>query len=118
MNEAARIVTKAGEAAASPHLTRAAVSARYDRELARVTAADYVDAGSFLEEFHGRELCVDLHGWLTHHGATGLRRKSLEQELAAAVVEVYREVPAPDGLDDFRDLANAVRSLAGLPPLG
>lgn len=117
LDEAARLVTKARETASSPHLTPASIGARYDDQLARVTAASYLADLRFLEEFNGRELLGAFLAWLQSEHHLSLKRKTFTKELEKAVSIVYRANRSLYGTDDFLDLANGVRGLAGLPAI-
>lgn len=117
LDEAARLVERAGEASKSPHLTPVAVSARYDDQLARVAAASYLADLRFLEEFNGRALLGAFLAWLQREHRVSLRRRTLLRELEKAVPVVYGANRSLYGADDFLDLANGVRALAGMPPI-
>lgn len=117
LDEAARLVTKAQEASTSPHLTPSSVGGRYDAEHARVSAADYMSELRFLEEFHSRDLLNAFHEWLRREHNSRLDRKRLVRELGESVPIVYQRNRSVYGTDDFLDLANGVRALAGLPPI-
>lgn len=117
IREAARVVAKAGEAAASPHLMPAAVGARYDQELARLNEDSYMNALRFLEEFNGKELLAELCGWLGREYRFRLSVDRFTEELRKALPVVYRTNRRLYGTDDFLDLANGDRALAGFPPI-
>lgn len=121
LEEAARLVAKAQETVVSPHLTPLAVGRRYDDELARLSAADYLGDMHFVEEFHGRDLLGALCDWLQHEYKITLSKKAfgklVVQELVKAVPVAYQTNRQLYGTDDFLDLANGVRALAKLPPI-
>ena len=114
--EATRLREAGGRTAVEPHLIGDAVAARFDRHYAEVTAADYLRDLEFLVDFHGRDLLKEFRRWLE---PLGIHRayKSFVGELATALVEVYSENRAIHGTDDFLQLANGVRALAGLSPI-
>ena len=117
LEEAARISATAVDTSRSPHLTAAAIAARYDEHLAALTAPDYLATLRFLEDFDGDELLSALLAWLqTEHRAT-VKRKTLVKELERAVPVAYAANRLVFRTDDFLDLANGVRALAGLAPL-
>lgn len=111
--ETARIVAKAGEAAACPVLAGATVSARYDEILAHITSPTYSAAMQFLEEFSGHDLLCQCQARLCPRVSI----RTLLTELAKALPDVYRAQRDLYGADDFRDLANGERALGGLPPV-
>ena len=117
LDEAARIVMKAQETVASPHLVPSSIGRRYDDEFARVSAAEYLDNLRFLEEFHGKDLLDAFLAWLQREFKSKLSYKYFVKELEAAVPVAYRANRSLYGTDDFLDLANGVRALAGLPPI-
>ncbi len=118
VEEATRLVAAARETTLTAHLATETVERRYDAALARVNAEKYVDELSFLEEFHGRDFIDVFFEWLRQRlGATGLRKKTLIEELQRAVPRAYRSNRMIYGTDDFLDLANGVRALAQLPPV-
>jgi hypothetical protein len=116
VDEVARLVEKAKAAADSPHLTPSAITRRYDQELARTTDHSYLMGMGFVEEFCGRDMLDALHGWL-HERGLRLRKNTFVQALEEAVPIAYRANRQLYGTDDFCDLANGVRALAGLPPV-
>lgn len=113
--EAARILEKASATVASPHLDPDSVGRRYDMELARMSAEDYLRDLRFLEEQNGRELMGAFLGWLQRQHKSRLSWERIEEELPKAAVAAYRANRRLYGTDDFRDLANGVLALAGLP---
>ena len=117
LDEAARLVARAEATVASPHLSPGAVGQRYDDELARLTAADYLRDMTFLEEFHGRDLLGEFCEWLQREHNATLPRKLLIKELEKAAPSAYKANRLLYGTDDFLDLANGVRALAKLPPI-
>lgn len=118
LQEAARLIEMAQETVRSPHLTAAAIGLRYDGELARLRAPAYLDQREYLKDFHGRDLLQSFHRWLqTQRGAAKLSYKTFAKELWTALPSVYKANRALFGTDDFLDLANGVRALAGLPRL-
>jgi hypothetical protein len=70
----------------------------------------------FLIDFHGRDLLKEFRQWLGSHKVP-LSYDRLREELIPAAVQEYEGNRRIYGEDDFRDLANGVRSLAGLAPL-
>jgi len=117
LDEAARLVAKAQATIVSPHLEPLAIGRRYDAELARLTAADYLRDMTFLEEFHGRDLLGALCQWLQQIYRAKLSKKLLVEELEKAVPDAYKANRLLYGTDDFLDLANGVRALAKLPQI-
>jgi hypothetical protein len=117
LEEAARLVAKAQAAATSPHLFPAAAGGRYDAELARVSGNDYVNDLRFLEEFNGRDLLGVFLKWLQSECHFKPSQKLFLRELEKAVPVAYKANRLLYGTDDFLDLANGVRALAGLPPI-
>jgi hypothetical protein len=117
LDEAERIAQKAQETTATPHLTAAQVGARYDAQIARVTDAAYVRDMEFLEEFHGKDLLGALYTWLVQQYGFRQRKESFITELVDAVPIAYQANRRLYGTDDFLDLANGVRALAGLAPI-
>jgi hypothetical protein len=114
--EAERICRAAARTAACADFGRDAVIVLFDTAYAEITADPYVLNMEFLIDFHGRDLLKDFHQWLVSHRVP-LSYKRLRDELIPAAVRQYDGNRAIYGTDDFRDLANGVRSLAGLPPL-
>jgi hypothetical protein len=117
LDEAARLVAKAHEMAASPHLSPASVGALYDGELARVSAPGYLASLAFLEELNGKDLLAAFLGWLRQAHQARLSADQFLDELVKAVPGAYRANRQIFGTDDFLDLANGVRALAKLPPI-
>jgi hypothetical protein len=118
LDEAARLITRAHETASSPHLEPSSIGQRYDKELARISALDYLIHLRFLEEFHGKHLLAVLLEWLQKEYKCPLPAKRLIKSLEEALPAAYSADRSLYGTDDFLDLANGVRALAGLPPLG
>ena len=85
----------------------------FDQTYAEVTADDYVKQREFLIDFHGRDLLKAFHQWLGRRAAPPFY-DTLRRELISAAVRQYGENRAIYGSDDFRDMANGVRLLAGL----
>lgn len=117
LDEAARLVAKVQETSTSPHLEPASIGGLYDGELARVSAAGYLANLEFLEEFNGKDLLRAFHGWLQREHQSRLIPHLFLDELEKAVPIAYQANRLLFGTDDFLDLANGVRALAGLPPL-
>lgn len=115
LEEAARLLERARETVASPHLDPESVGQRYDIELSRVSADDYLRDLRFLEEQNGRELLGGFLGWLQREHKSRLSWKRVEEELPKAAVAAYQANRGLYGTDDFLDLANGVLALAGLP---
>jgi hypothetical protein len=88
----------------------------FDTTYAEVSASSYIEDMKFVIDFHARDLLKAFQEWLASRGfVRGYGRICLD--LIPAVAEQYRDNGAIYGNDDFRDLANGVRSLAGLAPL-
>jgi hypothetical protein len=117
LHEAERLIGKAQETAASPHLTAAALGQRYDQELENARATAYLADLRFLEDFRGKDLLSAFLAWLRREHHSSLSYKRLVTELEQAVPIVYRSNRLVYRTDDFLDLANGVRALAGLPPV-
>jgi hypothetical protein len=88
----------------------------FDAAYAQVTAVDYFAEMEFLIDFHGKDLLKTFQQWLGSRNVP-LSFKGLCDELLPAAVQCYGANRAIYGSDDFRDLANGVRALAGLAPL-
>ncbi len=116
--EAARIATRAQEAAVSEHLAASAVSDRYERVLDSIRTVDYLATGRFLEEMHGKSLLSEFQRWLGGRCGVQLSVRRLVGELSDALPIVYGADRRLFGADDFCDLADGVRAIAGLPALG
>ncbi len=117
LDEGARLVAKAGEARESPHLTPASLGARYDEILTSLTEPAYLAELKFIEDFRGRDLLEAFRLWLAQEHKSKLSYRRFVIELEAAVPTAYRANRQIYGSDDFLDLANGVRALAGLAPL-
>lgn len=117
LGEANRLVTKARATTNSPHLDPSSVGLRYDGELARIQAQSYMNGMQFLEEFHGKELLTDFREWLRQQYKNTPSERLFIRELVKASPVIYQENRKVYGTDDFLDLANGVRALAGLPPV-
>jgi hypothetical protein len=98
-----------------PGFRREAVILLFDTAYAEVTADSYITGMEFLIDFHGRDLLKAFQQWLGSRKVP-LSHKRLCDELIPAAVRQYEGNRAIYGKDDFRDLANGVRSLAGLAP--
>ena len=116
-DEAERLVRKAQETAASPHLTLASIGRRYDEALAEVNATAYTTELRFIEDFHGKDVLGALLIWLQQECGSSLKRERFITELEQAVPVVYGANRSLYRTDDFLDLANGVLALAGSPPL-
>jgi hypothetical protein len=114
--EAERVRQAATHTSVAPQLQRDAVAQWFDRAYAEVTAHDCLVGLECLIDFHGRDLLRAFHQRLASFGIR-LSFDRLLDELIAAVIEEYRDNRSLYGSDDFRDLANGVRSLAGLDPV-
>jgi len=114
--EVERVCSAAAQTAVCPQFRRENVTLLFDSTYAEVTANPYVTEMEFLIDFHGRDLLKELHRWLFSRGVR-LTFDQLRGELIPAVVQEYERNRMLYGQDDFRDLANGVRSLAGLAPL-
>jgi hypothetical protein len=114
--EALRLCQAAAQTAGSPHLEADALVRRSDELHARVTAEEYIANLQFLVDFHGRDLLGEFRSWLEQLGIH-FSYERLVRALIDAVGEVYAANRTIYGSDDFLDLANGVRALAGLPAL-
>lgn len=117
LDEGARLWAKAREASESPHLGPEALGRRYDETLATLSASTYLDELKFTEEFNGRALLHVFLEWMGREYKSRLTLKRFVSELERAVPTAYRSNRLLFRSDDFRDLANGVRALAGLPPV-
>jgi hypothetical protein len=115
--ETDRLVQMAQQTVNSRFLEPSAVDARYDAELARIQAQSYMNNLLFLEDFHGRELIAVFREWLVREFKAAPSPKLLTNELVKAVPVVYQGNRLLYRTDDFLDLANGVRALAGLSAL-
>lgn len=114
--EAERVCRAAAQTAECPSLGRDAIIQLFDSTYAGLTTDAYFEATEFLIDFHGRDLLKAFRDWLSSRGIH-LSYERLCIELIPAAVRQYGEDRAIYGSDDFRDLANGVRALAGLGPL-
>ncbi|HYT92142.1 MAG TPA: hypothetical protein VEL76_25735 [Gemmataceae bacterium] len=114
--ETQRLRDAVAQTMGSPHLEGTAIVRRFDEIYTRVTANEYIANLQFLSDFHGRDLLGEFRRWLGHIGVH-LKYEKLVGELIDAAGEVYAATRAVYTPDDFLDLANGVRALAGLPPL-
>ncbi len=114
--EADRVCQSAADTAACEHFRREAVSTLFDIAHAEITAESYIRDLEFLVDFHGKDLLGAFHQWLASRKIP-LSRPRLGNVLIPAAVDAYREDRTIYGRDDFRDVANGVRALAGLPDL-
>lgn len=114
--EAERVCRAAAQAAECPSLGRDAITQLFDSTYAELTTDAYVKEMEFLIDFHGRDLSKAFRDWLASRGIY-LSYERLCIELIPAAVRQYGEDRAIYGSDDFRDLADGVRALAGLAPL-
>lgn len=114
--EAENLCTVAGQTATCPQFQRAQVGPLFDAAYGEITAAAYIDGMEFLLDYHGRDLLSEFLLWLRARGVR-LSNERLIDELIPALVEEYQINRTLFGRDDFLDLANGVRSLAGLPAL-
>jgi hypothetical protein len=114
--EAERICRAAVQTAECEKLRREAIAALFDETYAGVTTDAYVKEMEFLIDFHGRDLLKAFHQWLGSR-ETPPFYDTLCRELISAAVQQYEVNRTIYGKDDFRNLANAVRALAGLTPL-
>jgi hypothetical protein len=114
--EAERVCRAAAQTAACPSFHRDAVAALFDTTHAEITADSYIKDLEFLIDFHGRDLLKAFRHWLVSFKVP-LSYERLSGELIPTAVRQYAANRAIYGSDDFLDLANGVRSLAGLAPL-
>jgi hypothetical protein len=114
--EAERVRRAAAQTAACESFRRDAVIALFDATHAEITTDAYIERLEFLIDFHGRDLLKALRQWLVSLKVP-LSYERLSTELIPAAVGQYAGDRAIYGKDDFLDLANGVRSLAGLAPL-
>jgi len=117
LDEVARLVDRARDTAEAPELSAVSAGERYDEELERVRGSDYVGEMGFIEEFHGRELLGEFWGWLRQKFGFRRSRAGFVEDLIKAVPGAYQANRRLYGTDDFLDLANGVRALAGAPAL-
>lgn len=116
VDETERLVVKGKETATSPHLTAEAIKDRYDQLLAGVTTSAYFSDLRLLEEFNGRDLFDQFQTVLQARGIC-FSDNYLAERLIEVLPDLYRATPGLFTPDDFRDLANGVRALGGLPAL-
>lgn len=114
--EAERVRLAADRAARCPDFERDSIIHLFDTIYAEITSGDYFEERGFLVDFHGKSLLRNFHRWLESRGTPSFLQTFIP-ELIRAASDVYREDRTVYGRDDFRDLANGVRSLAGLAPL-
>jgi hypothetical protein len=114
--EAERICRAAAQTAECPDLGREAIIHLFDAAYAELTSDLYVNELGFLIDFHGRDLLKAFQQWLAARKVL-LSYDRLSSGLIDAAVREYHGNRSIYGTDDFRDLANGVRSLAGFPPL-
>jgi hypothetical protein len=114
--EAERACLAAAQTAECAAFRREAVILLFETAYAEVTTTSYVGGMEFLIDFHGRDLLKAFHQWLGSRKIP-MSYKRLCDELIPAAVQQYRDNRTIYGNDDFRDLANGARSLAGLAPL-
>ncbi len=114
--EAERVRRAGLQTAECPSLEREAMIRLFDTAYAEVTASSYIEDMEFLIDFHGRDLLKAFQAWLASRRFVRYY-KDLCRDLISAAVRQYGDNRAIYGKDDFRDLANGVRSVAGLAPL-
>lgn len=114
--EAERVCRAAAQTAECPSLGREAIIRLFDTTYAELTTETYIKATEFLIDFHGRDLLKGFRDWLASR-KVHLSYERLCMALTPAAVRQYGENRAIYGTDDFCDLANGVRALAGLAPL-
>jgi hypothetical protein len=114
--EAERVCRAAAHTAECPSFHREVVSALFDAAHAEITAESYIKSLEFLIDFHGRDLLKAFHMWLVSRKVP-LSYERLCGELIPAAIRQYGGDRTIYGKDDFLDLANAVRALAGLAAL-
>jgi hypothetical protein len=114
--EAERVCHAAAQTAACASFRREAVTALFDATHVGITAEAYINSLDFLIDFHGRDLLKAFRQWLVSLKAP-LSYVRLSVELISAAVQQYAADRTIYGKDDFLELANGVRSLAGLARL-
>jgi hypothetical protein len=114
--ECQRVRDAASRTHTEKHLEDDEVQNRYDGHYAEVTDANYLANLEFLVDFHGKDLLKQFNTRLNGLGIN-LSLIRLRSELVSAAVDEYSGNRNLYGTDDFRDLANGVRALAGLPPI-
>lgn len=114
--EVERVANVAAQTAASSQFRRENATRLFDSAYAEITATTYLAQMAFLIDFHGRDLLREIHGWMNARGIS-LPYGRLRDELIPAAIQEYEVNRLVYGQDDFRDLANGVRALAGLAPL-
>jgi len=112
-----RIFQVAQQTINCPYLDPVAIANRYDTELARIQQQSYLNGLHFLEEFHGKDLIPAFLDWLRSQFNAAPTHRLFMKELVKAVPIAYRRNRLLYGTDDFLDLANGVRALAGMSPL-
>ena len=114
--EAERVCRAAAQTAECPSLEREAIIRLFDTTYTELTTESYVKSMEFLIDFHGRDLLKGFRDWLASR-KVHLSYERLCLALIPAAVRQYGENREIYGTDDFRDLANGVRALAGLAPV-
>ncbi len=114
--EAERVSDAAALTAGCTHFHRENVRTLFDTAYAQTSAEGYLAALEFLIDFHGKDLLGAFHRWLGSRGAP-LSRNRLCEALIPAAARHYADDRTTYGTDDFLELANGVRALAGLAPL-
>lgn len=117
VDEVARFKKSAEATFVLQSLTDTAISQRFESEYERITSEEYVGQSTFLEEFHGKDILKAFRMLLNASTGLSLGDKLLRAELTTALPDVYSVNRMIFGTDDFKDLANGVRSLAGLAPI-
>jgi hypothetical protein len=114
--EVERVRNAAARTADCSQFRREEAILMFDAAYAEITAELYVTGMEFLIDFHGKDLLREFHRWLGSRKVL-MSYDRLRGELIPAAVQEYEVNRKLYGEDDFRDLANGVRSLAGLTPL-
>jgi len=90
--------------------------ARYGQVLADLDSNEFVRECRHLIVFDGKRLLSGLHTWLRDEYGVQFTPDTLRDELVRALPVAYRDTPGLFIPDDFVELANRLRALAGLPP--
>lgn len=111
--EVKRVSNSAAATASCMVFSRQNAIRHFDASFDEITAESYIGEMEFLIDFHG----LDLLGELRLRVSPG-RNALPDDRLVLGAAAEYEANPLLYGKDDFRDLANGVRALAGLGPVG